>query len=91
MSKPSEQELKTAIQKAIDMKEHGHDPDFLAKALLNHNYRLKYLTEVLHIADRYMNHGMADHERALLLHAINKAKDAEQRTAGFEREDFGLE
>lgn len=91
MSKPSETELKTALRKAIDMKEHGDDPDFMAKALLNHNYRLKYLVELLKIADRYMNHGMADHERTLLLNAINKANDAEARTAGFEREDFGLE
>jgi len=91
MSKPSEAELKRALKHAIEMKEHGDDPDFMAKALLNHNYRLKYLTELLKIADRYMNHGMADHERSLLLRAIDKANDAEARTTGFEREDFGLE
>lgn len=91
MSKPTETELKHAVQTAINMKETGNDTDFMAKTLLNHHYRLRYLNELLKIADRYMNHGMADHERALLLHAINKAKDAELRTAGYEREDFGLE
>jgi hypothetical protein len=91
MSKPSDTELKAALQRAIEMKERGDDPVFMAKALLNHNYRLKYLIEVLKLADRFMNHGMGDHERALLLHAINKANDAELRTAGYERKDFGLE
>ncbi len=91
MSKPTDTELKHALKTAIEMKELGKDPDFLAKALLNHNYRLKYLTELLKIADRYLNHGMADHERTLLLSAINKANAAEDRTAGFERGDFGLE
>lgn len=91
MSKPTDSELKHALKTAIQMKELGNDPDFMAKALLNHNYRLKYLTEVLKIADRYLNHGMADHERTLLLSAINKANDAEARTAGYERGDFGLE
>lgn len=91
MSKPTDTELKHALQTAIDMKERGIDADFMAKALLNHNYRLKYLTEVLKIADRYLNHGMADHERTLLLSAINKANTAEARTSGYEREDFGLE
>jgi hypothetical protein len=91
MSKPTDTELKRALHKAIEMKERGNDPDFIAKALLNHNYRLKHLTEVLKAADRFMNHGMADRERTALLHAIIKANEAEDRTAGFEREDFGLE
>jgi hypothetical protein len=91
MSKPSDIELSLALQKAKNMKEHDQDPDFIAKALLNHHYRLGYLEQVLKAADRYMNHGMAEHERMGLLRIIEKAKQAELHTAGEEREDFGLE
>jgi len=91
MSKPTDIELKTAITHAIKMKESGQDEFFLAKSLINHHYRIRYLEEVLKIADRYMNHGMADHERTELLRAIEKARAAEMRTAGDEHEDFGLE
>ncbi|MDH5471374.1 MAG: hypothetical protein OEY87_00535 [Gammaproteobacteria bacterium] len=91
MSKPSDSELKTALTKAINMKEQGEDEFFLAKTLINHHYRIRYLEDLLVIADRYMNHGMAEHERMGLLRAIEKAKQAEQRTAGNEHDDFGLE
>jgi len=91
MSKPTEIEMSLALQAARQMKEQGNDPDFLAKALLNHHYRLGYLEDVLKAADRYMNHGMAEHERMALLRSIEKARDAEYRTAGEEHEDFGLE
>lgn len=91
MSKPSKAELDIAIQTAIEMKEHDNDPEFLAKSLLNHHYRLGYLEEVLQLADRFINHGMAENEHMLLLKAIEKAKAAEERTAGTEHEDFGLE
>lgn len=91
MSKPTDEELKIALRKAIDMKEHNDDPDFLAKALLNHHYRLNYLMDVLFAADRYLNHGMADHEHSKLLRLIEKAKAAEDQTAKIEHYDFGLE
>jgi hypothetical protein len=91
MSKPGEIELHLAPQKARQMKEQGDDPDFLAKALLNHNYPPGYLEEALKAADRYMNHGMAEHERMTLLRSIDKARAAEYRTGGEEHEDFGLE
>ncbi|MCW8855549.1 MAG: hypothetical protein OQK72_12680 [Gammaproteobacteria bacterium] len=91
MSKPTDNELKIALKKAIEMKEHDNDEHFIAKTLINHHYRVRYLEDVLKIADRYMNHGMADHEHTQLLRAIEKAKEAEERTSGNEHEDFGLE
>lgn len=91
MSKPSDTELKIALKKAIEMKEQGHDEYFLAKSLINHHYRIRYLEEVLKIADRYLNHGMAEHEHTALLRAIEKARQAEDRTSGNEHEEFGLE
>lgn len=91
MSKPTELELNIALKTAVEMKEKDNDPDYLAKALLNHHYRIRYLEEVLQNADRYVNHGMAEHEHMKLLRSIEKAKQAEYQTAGVEHEDFGLE
>ena len=76
---------------AIQMREKSIDPFFVAKSLLSHNYRIKYLEEVLRAADRYINMGMSDREKTQLLRAINKAKDAESHTAQQERASFGLE
>jgi hypothetical protein len=91
MSKPTEEELKTALQTAAQMRDNKTDPFFVAKALLSHNYRINYLEEVLHAADRYLNHGMSDQERTHLILTIEKAKDAESFTSGQERDSFGLE
>lgn len=91
MPKPTEEELQIALNTAIQMRENMDDPFFVGKTLLNHNYRIKYLEEVLRAADRYMNMGMAEHERSVLLRTIDKAKDAESHTAQQERESFGLE
>lgn len=79
--------FKTAIQ----VREKRIYPFFLAKSLLNHNYRIGYLEKVLKAADRYLNRGMADSERVALLKSIEKAKDAESHTAQQVLESFGLE
>ena len=90
MSKPSEEELDNALKMAIQMRENGMDPFFLAKSLLSHNYRLKYLEEVLKVADRYLNMGMAERQRMELVKIIEKAKESESHTALQERENMGL-
>lgn len=91
MSKPTGEELSRALTKAREMRDRRDDPDYLAKALLNHNYRLTYLEQVLKAADRYLNHGMDEHQHMELLRLIEKARQAEYRTAGEAHEDFGLE
>ncbi len=91
MSKPTQAELQTALERAAQMKEHNQDEYFLAKSLLNHHYRLQYLQEVLKAADLYMNHGMSEQDQMHLLRSIEKAKEAEYRTANREDERFGLE
>lgn len=91
MSKPTDDELKTALRRAMIMKENGQDPDFLAKSLLNHHYRINYLLDLLFATDRYLNHGMADHEHSTLLMLLEKAKAAEDHVAKIEHYDFGLE
>lgn len=91
MSKPTDEELKTALRRAMIMKENDQDPDFLAKSLLNHHYRLNYLLELLFSTDRYLNHGMADREHTKLLRLIEKVKTSEDQVAKIEHYDFGLD
>jgi len=91
MSKPTDIELKTALIAAATMKEHNKDPFFLAKSLLNHNFRLKHYEELLKIADHYINHGQADQQRMELLKCIEKCNDIEARNSKIDSENFGLE
>lgn len=91
MSKPTEEELETALKMAAQMRDKKIDPFFIAKSLLSHNYRIKYLEEIMHAADRYINRGMSEQEKTHLIRTIEKAKDTESFTAGRERDSFGLE
>lgn len=91
MSKPTEIELKTSLVAAATMKEHNKDPFFIAKTLLNHNYRLRFYEELLKYADLYMNHGQSEQDRMKLLRCIEKVKDAESLSANDTPDEFGLE
>ena len=91
MPKPSDEELELALQKASEMRENNDDPFNLAKCLLSHNFRIKNLEDVLAIADRYCNMGMAQRELTHLIRAIEKAKSVESYTSQSEQERFGLE
>lgn len=91
MSKPTEEELETALKMAAQMRDKKIDPFFIAKTLLSHNYRIKHLEEILRAADRYINHGMSEQERTRLIRSIEKAKDTESYTSGRKRDSFGLE
>ena len=83
--------MATALKMATQMRDKKADTFFIAKALLNHNYRIKYLGEIMHVADRYINNGMSESEKTRLIRTIEKVKDAESFTANRERESFGLE
>ena len=78
MGKPTEEEYRQAIEEAIRMREQDDDPNFMAKALLNLNYRIHYLQKVLHQADYYLHFGQEEAEHTKLLKAIDKAKHAEE-------------
>lgn len=91
MSKPSDIELKTAIVACVTMKEHGKDPFFVAKSLLNHHYRLKHYETLFKAADRYINHGQAERAHMELARCIEKIKQVESYTGKLSNEDFGLE
>ncbi len=91
MSKPTDEQLEVALKMAAQMRDDKIDPFFIAKSLLSHNYRMKYLEEILHAADRYINRGMSEQEKTHLIKTIEKVKDAESFTSGKERNSFGLE
>ena len=76
---------------AEQMRDKKIDPFYIAKALLSHNYHIKYLEEILRAADRYINHGMSEQEKTHLIRTIEKTKDAESFTSGREQDPFGLE
>lgn len=91
MGMPSEEEVKVALAEAARMREQGEDPHFVAKTLLNLNYRMKYMERVLEAAELYFRSGMAVIENQRLRKAITEARAASARTASEERESFGLE
>ena len=91
MSKPTVTELKTAMAAAAAMKEQNNDLAFVAKALLNHNYRLRFYEDLLKNADLYINHGQAEHDHTELLRCIDKIKEIESLAAHESTSDFGLE
>lgn len=90
MSKPTEQELASALELAKRMRELDKDPDFLAKSFLSHHYRLGYLEDVLRAVERYLNGGMSEEAHSHLLRVLEKARAAEERTANQHPNDLGL-
>lgn len=90
MGKPTDQELETALSEAKRLRESGQDAHFLGKALLNCHYQNQFLLEVLHAADHYLRSGMAEAEHTRLLRAIDKAHQADNRSAHREQSTTGL-
>lgn len=87
MGKPTEQELQQAVQAAIRMRESGQDPDYVAKALLNLNYRVQKLEHVLAASKRYLHAGQSVSDHRHLLAALQAAEKA---NADLERDDDDL-
>lgn len=91
MGKPTAEQLKKALAEAARMREQGDDPNFVAKSLLNLNYRFRYLERVYEAAERFLNSGLAAAQHAELLKAIAQYKEAEIRSAAAGREPDWLE
>jgi hypothetical protein len=87
MGRPTQEELKTALKHAADLREQGEDTFFLAKSLLNLNYRIKILETVLAKANLYLHSGEGAHEHAELVKAIEQAEKA-SLAAGQEDDDI---
>lgn len=80
MSRPSDQELETALKKAADLREHSEDIFFLGKSLLNHNYRIRHLEHVLQAAKAYLHSGMS---ASIELIELQKSIDAADKANEF--------
>jgi len=76
MGVPTQEELQAALQEAVRMREGGDDPYCLAKSLLNFNYRMKLLEDVMSRAKLYLRSGQSSTEHANLKKAIEKAEQA---------------
>jgi len=87
MGKPTTEELQQALDEAARMREHDEDPHFMAKALLNMQYRMGFLEKVMHAAELYLR-GEGGTEHAALLRAIQQAKAEEAHTAGRDSGQF---
>ena len=90
MSKPTQEELEQALDKAKCMRETGTDPDFIAKSLLNCHYQATFLEQVLHAAEHYINSGLGEREHTRLIQAINKARTVDEKSAKRNHQDLGL-
>ena len=90
MGVPTKEELATALTEAARMREAGEDAHFMAKALLNHNYRVEMLEKVMHAAELYLHSGHAAHEHTQLMRAIEKAKHASSNSTDRDQLDYGL-
>jgi len=76
MGKPTTEELEKALNHAVQLREQGEDYYFMAKSLLNLNYRIKFLEEVMDKAKLYLHSGEAAVEHGLLVNAIEEAEKA---------------
>ena len=90
MSKPTPEELETALATAKMMREQGDDPSHMAKALLNCHYQSSFLREVLRAAEEYFLAGQSESAHTRMLRAIEKARQADDRGAHVERPSLGL-
>ena len=90
MSMPSAEELEIALNEAARMRESKQDPKFLAKALLNSQYQLEQLNQVLVAVEMFLHSGMAVTEHQKLKKAVAKARESIDRTGSIEHETFGL-
>lgn len=90
MSKPSHEEMESALEAAKHMRETGTDPDFIAKSLLNCHYQSSYLQQVLTAAEHYMNSGMGEREHTRLVLAIKKVREIDERSAKQSHHELGL-
>ena len=76
MGKPTKEEYELALTHAAQLREQGEDVYYIAKSLLNLNYRIRYLEDVLAKADLYLHSGEGAREHADLVKAIEKAEEA---------------
>lgn len=90
MGVPTKEELDTAIEEVIRMRESGEDPHHIAKVLLHHHWVIEQLEKVVKAADLYLHSGHGSREHTMLVKAIEKAKNANRESTDREPGEYGL-
>lgn len=89
MSRPTEEELQSALTEASRMREQDNDPYHMAKALMNLNYRMEAMEDLLSKVKHYLHSGHGSTEHVLLKKAIEKADQADA-FLGKDEKGFGF-
>lgn len=90
MTKPSDNEINTAIQQAEQMRIQNDDAHHVAKVLLHLNNKAKILDKIFHASDAYVNHGGFPQQHAELARALEEIKKLEMTERDSDETDIGL-
>ncbi len=90
MTRPTDTGLAAALAEAQRLREAGEDSHNIAKALICLAHRSACLSGVREAAERYRHSGLAEHEHALLVKALDHAAAEETRERYGDRENLGL-
>lgn len=78
MGRPTKEELAAAMAEAGRMREQGNDPHFIAKSLLNHDYRLKLFEQLYQSVEHYLRSGQSETEHSKLMRILDKIHSEER-------------
>jgi hypothetical protein len=90
MLKPTDEELQVALAEAGRMREQDADPHHLARSLRYLEHRVRLLEAVHQAATDYLRFGQEEHHHAILVNAIEAARDAERQDDGPATDALGL-
>ena len=90
MGVPTKEELDSALEEVVRMRESGEDPHFVAKVLLHHHWLIDQLQKAVKAADLYLHSGHGSREHAMLVKAIENAKNANRDSTDHEPGEYGL-
>lgn len=78
MGRPTKEELAAALAEAARMREQGEDEYFVAKSLMNHDYRLKLYEQLYQSVEHYLRSGQSDTEHGKLMKILDKIRSEER-------------
>ncbi len=78
MGRPTKQELTEALAEAGRMREQNEDPHFVAKSLLNHDYRLRLYDQLYQCVEHYLRSGQSEQEHGKLMKILDKIRSEER-------------
>ena len=78
MGKPTKEELEQALSEAARLREQGEDEHHVAKAQLNHDYRLRLYEQLYHSVEHYFRSGQNVTEHGKLMKILDKIRSEER-------------